>query len=115
MLDNGWFDRCYFDNLCVYKGAVVMFCTNCGVKNSDDACFCSECGKRINVQTSSMEENRMEEIQSQKIDSSQKSRTEKLKESVSVYFSLIGVILLILFFLGFLDKPLSSIIQVIFG
>ena len=91
-----------------------MFCTNCGVKNSDDACFCSECGKRINVHTSSLEGNRIEEIQSKKVDSSQKIGTEKLKESISAYFSLIGAILLILFFLGFLDKPISSIIQAIF-
>lgn len=94
-----------------------MFCTNCGAKIADDACFCSNCGEKINIGNPIVNEKILDTMQQPSVfdaQSEEKSNKE-WKENLSPWLSILGAILLILFLLGFLDKPIGTIIDFIFG
>lgn len=101
----------------IQKGAMKMFCTNCGAKIADDACFCGNCGEKINIGNQIVNEKILDTMQQPSAfgAQSEEKSNKDWRENLSPWLSLFGSILLLLFLLGFFNKPIGTIIDVIFG
>lgn len=85
-----------------------MFCRFCGKHIPDGACFCSSCGGKIR------DSDLNSHIENEKNKGKKPSKITDIKDQLSEIGEFAGAIVLLLFLLGFLNKPISSLIKFIF-
>lgn len=90
-----------------------MYCTKCGKEISGESDACEMCGNIVGTH-SVCTDNSTQDMQSTRDEDSSETKSN-LRDTWSAYLGLIGSILLILFFLGFLDQPISTLIKNIFS
>ena len=75
-----------------------MYCTYCGIQNTDDANFCFNCGKAISPWPSEAIEQKTEESELQETQDESESKESEDKKSASTKQTIIILVVLIVFF-----------------